>query len=70
MRAARYRRAVACARLTLCERQHRAILASPSTRWKAPSLRAGGLPAPAWRGKRSFDCLCATRKEFECRPGR
>ncbi|EIY1907776.1 TPA: DUF5375 family protein [Klebsiella pneumoniae] len=36
-----YRRAVACAWLTLCERQH-CYPSSPSTCWKAPSL-------PCWR---------------------
>ena len=52
LRAALYRRAVACAWLTLCERQRRYPHLT-STRWKAPS-------PPSWRAS---ICASTARKK-------
>lgn len=59
LRAALYRRAVACAWLTLCERQHRyphLTLDALESAIAAEPRRV--LSAPARRGKRPPDCLC------------
>ncbi len=59
LRAALYRRAVACAWLTLCERQHRYPHLTLDALESAIAAELEGiLPAPARRGKRPPDCLC------------
>ena len=60
LRAALYRRAVACAWLTLCERQHRYPHLTLDALESAIAAELEGFYPPARRGKRPPDCLRTT----------
>ena len=60
LRAALYRRAVACARLTLCERQHRYPHLTLDALESAIAAELEGFYLRQHGGKRPSDCLCIT----------